>query len=103
MELQALRVNELGIVAIPAEPFVEIGLAIRAHAGTSPMFPVGHANGYFTYLPWPDAYGEGGYEVDETWKGRLSAGPAPEAARVVVEACVQLLEETGAGPDFRPT
>ncbi len=98
MELQALRVNELRIVAMPAEPFVEIGLAIRARAGTSPVFPVGYANGYFTYLPWPDAYAEGGYEVDETWKGRLSAGPAPEAAGLVVEACLQLLEETELEP-----
>ena len=95
MELQALRVNELGIVAIPAEPFVEIGLAIKARASTAPVFPVGYANGYFTYLPWPDAYGEGGYEVDETWKSRLSAGPAPESAGLVVDVCLQLLEETG--------
>jgi len=103
MELQALRVNELGIVAIPAEPFVEIGLAIKARASTAPMFLVGYANGYLTYLPWPDAYAEGGYEVDETWKGRLSAGPAPEAAGLVVEACLKLLEETAAGPGLNRT
>ncbi len=96
VELQVIRVNDLALVGIPAEPFVEIGLAIKAGSRVVNTFPVGYANGYLTYVPWPDAYAEGGYEVNEAFKGTMVAGPAEESARLIVDACLELVKSAGA-------
>ena len=97
VELQAMRFNELVLVAIPAEPFVEIGLAIKSGSKMPLTLPVGYANGCLTYVPWPDAYADGGYEVDETWKRSMTSGPAPECAGIIVDACLELIDRLAVG------
>jgi hypothetical protein len=67
--LQALRVGELGIAAIPCEVFTEIGLAIKAGSPLKPTFTIELANGYNGYLPTPAQHKLGGYE---TWRARSS-------------------------------
>ena len=51
MTVQALRIGDLGIVAIPCEVFVEIGLEIKAKSPLKPTFTIELANGYNGYLP----------------------------------------------------
>ena len=82
VKLQASRVGELGIAAIPCEPFAETGLAIKKHSPLKPTFVIGLANGYNGYLPTPEHHKLGGYE---TWPGRgsyleLEAEPKIRAA-----------------------
>lgn len=85
-EIQAWRVGDLGIVTTPAEVFNQIGIAIKARSPFADTFFVGYANDSIGYVPVPEAYAEGGYEV-------LHASQvAPEAADVLTEACVQSLE-----------
>jgi hypothetical protein len=67
--LQAHRVGELGIVAIPCEVFVEIGLEIKKKSPLHPTFTIELANGYNGYLPTPEQHKLGGYE---TWRARSS-------------------------------
>jgi neutral ceramidase len=67
--LQALRVGELGIAAIPCEVFVEIGLEIKKKSPLRPTFTIELANGYNGYLPTPAQHQLGGYE---TWRARSS-------------------------------
>ncbi|MHC4402996.1 MAG: neutral/alkaline non-lysosomal ceramidase N-terminal domain-containing protein [Planctomycetota bacterium] len=69
MKLQALRVGDLGIAAIPCEVFAETGLAIKAASPLGPTFVVEIANGYHGYLPTPGQHAWGGYE---TWPARSS-------------------------------
>lgn len=69
MKLQALRVGELGIAAIPCEVFTEIGLAIKKSSPLKPTFTIELANGYNGYLPTPAQHKLGGYE---TWRARSS-------------------------------
>ena len=69
LKLQALRVGELGIVAIPCETFVEIGLEIKKKSPLKPTFTIELANGYNGYLPTPEQHKGGGYE---TWRARSS-------------------------------
>jgi neutral ceramidase len=99
-DLQVIRVNDLVLVGTPAEPFVEIGLALKAKSSVANTFPVGYANGYFSYLPWPDAYADGGYEVEEAWKRWLVAGPAPECAGIVADSGVDLINRTGVPENY---
>jgi hypothetical protein len=61
--LQALRVGVVCFLAIPGEPFVEIGLALKGLPGFSLAVPMGLANGYFGYIPLRECFERGGYEV----------------------------------------
>ena len=67
--LQAIRIGELGIAAIPCEVFAETGLAIKARSPLRPTFTIELANGYNGYLPTPEQHALGGYE---TWPARSS-------------------------------
>ena len=69
LKLQALRIGELGIVAIPCEVFAEIGLEIKRKSPFKPTFVIGLANGYNGYLPTPEQHILQGYE---TWRSSWS-------------------------------
>jgi hypothetical protein len=69
LPVQALRIGELGIAAIPCEVFVETGLAIKAESPLKPTFVISLANDYAGYLPTPEHHALGGYE---TWRARSS-------------------------------
>ncbi len=69
VKLQALRIGELGIVAVPCEAFVEIGLEIKQKSPLKPTFVIGLANGYNGYLPTPEQHLLQGYE---TWRSGWS-------------------------------
>jgi hypothetical protein len=69
LKLQAMRIGDLGIVAIPCEVFAEVGLAIKKTSPLKPTFTVSLANGYNGYLPTPAQHKLGGYE---TWRARSS-------------------------------
>jgi hypothetical protein len=64
--MQAFRIGELGIAAIPFEVFTEIGLEIKAKSPFTDTFTIELANGSNGYLPTPPQHDLGGYE---TWLG----------------------------------
>ncbi len=63
VNLQIIKLDNLYIFAIPGEPFVEIGLALKKYAGSSRGIVVGLANGWFGYIPTEDAFRSVGYET----------------------------------------
>jgi len=69
VKVQALRIGDIGIVAIPCEVFTEIGLEIKKTSPLSKTFTIELANGYNGYLPTPAQHALGGYE---TWRARSS-------------------------------
>lgn len=70
--VQALRLGDASIVALPGEIFVEFGLNIKQQSPASPQFVVSLANGYIGYVCTDKALTEhGGYE---TWAGYSSLG-----------------------------
>lgn len=64
--LQALRIGDVGIAAIPFEVFVETGLELKARSPFEQTFTIELANGSYGYLPTPRHHDLGGYE---TWFG----------------------------------
>src|SRR5207248_4286827 len=64
--LQAVRIGDTAICAIPFETFVEIGLDLKRRSPFPRTIVVGLANGYNGYLPTPEHHKLGGYE---TWLG----------------------------------
>jgi hypothetical protein len=94
IELQAIRLGDALLIAIPAETFVETGLAIKKASPVPNTFIVGYANGDLGYIPTAKAFGEGGYEI--TTGHKLYRGIyqlAPDAERLVREAAVGLAKE----------
>jgi len=87
VEVQILRLGEVAIVAMPGEPFSEIGVAVRK---ASP-FPVTMFCGYSSgmggdYMPTREEYAFGGYEVERTPYG-------PGAAEQLIRETVALFRE----------
>ena len=79
IDLQAFRIGDLGICAIPCEVFVEIGLELRKDSPLKQTFTVSLANGYNGYLPTPPQHELGGYE---TWRARSSYLEVDAATRI---------------------
>lgn len=69
IKLQALRLGELGIAAIPNEVFSSTGLQIKIESPTPTTFTIELANGAEGYIAPPKQHKLGGYE---TWRARSS-------------------------------
>lgn len=66
VKVQAIRIGDFAVCAIPFEAFVEIGLELKRRSPFPLTMVVGLANGRHGYLPTPEQHKLGGYE---TWLG----------------------------------
>lgn len=94
LKLQAVRIGDLGITAIPCEVFGITGLKIKAQSPLQPTFNLELANGADGYIPPPEQHTLGGYN---TWPAR-TAGLEVEAEPKIVEAVLNLLSEVSGRP-----
>lgn len=86
-EAQAFAIgDDIALVGIPGEPFVEIGLQVKESSPFEHTLFCGYTNVGWAYIPMPDAYPLGGYEVEITPFG-------PEAAGQVVSDNLALLHQ----------
>jgi hypothetical protein len=69
LKLQAYRVGDLGIAALPTETYGVTGLSIKQASPFKPTAVVSLANGWDGYLPTPEQHPLGGYT---TWRSRAS-------------------------------
>jgi neutral ceramidase len=67
--VQALRIGELGVCALPGEPFAQTGLDIKAKSPFKHTMMIGMANDYAGYVPTEEQHALGGYE---TWRAKSS-------------------------------
>ncbi|MDG2126580.1 MAG: c-type cytochrome [Fuerstiella sp.] len=86
--LQAVRIGELGITAIPNEVFGITGLKLKRQSPLAVTFNLELANGGAGYIPPPEQHRLGGYT---TWPAR-SAGLEEQAEPQIVKTLLQLLE-----------
>jgi hypothetical protein len=96
--LQAVRIGDLGMAAIPNEVFGITGLKLKAQSPLEPTMNLELANGAEGYIPPPEQHYLGGYT---TWPAR-TAGLEPEAEPKIVEAVLALLEQVSGGMKRRP-
>jgi Neutral/alkaline non-lysosomal ceramidase, N-terminal len=87
--LQALRIGDLVIFAIPFEVFVEMGLELKAKSPFPQTFVMSIANGAYGYLPTVAHHELGGYE---TWLGtnQVEIQAAPKIVDTLLEMLPQL-------------
>lgn len=84
------RLGPVALATAPGEIFCEIGMAIKAHARAEAALFSGYTNGSIGYVPAPEAYPEGGYEVEQ------ACNVDPPAAGLITQACVACLLEARA-------
>jgi len=84
-EFQALRIGDLAVASASGEIFTELGSRVREDSKAKHTFFSGYANGSIGYVPVPEAYDEGGYEV--THACRVD----PEASSMLLRACGRLI------------
>jgi hypothetical protein len=94
LKLQALRIGDLGITAIPNEVYGITGLKLKAQSPLQPTFNIELANGSEGYIPPPEQHWLGGYT---TWAAR-TAGLETNAEPRIVESVLKLLEEVAGKP-----
>jgi len=96
----SVTVPLVGWTAIePVEPFVGIGLAIKQRSPAPFTWVVGYANGCADYVPAHEAYAEGGYEIENSYKlYKLPAPIAPEGFGRLIESGGRLLDSLFLAP-----
>lgn len=94
LKLQAVRVGDLGIAAIPNEVFALTGLKVKAQSPLAGTFTVELANGAEGYIPPAEQHPLGGYT---TWPARSAALDAGAEAKIT-DAVLGLLEKVAGRP-----
>jgi hypothetical protein len=94
LKLQAIRIGELGIAAIPNEVFALTGLKIKAMSPLPATFNIELANGAEGYIPPIEQHQLGGYT---TWPARTAALEVAAETKIT-EAIVTLLEKVAGKP-----
>jgi hypothetical protein len=90
--IAAVRVGDAAFVFLPGEPFVEIGLAIRAASPWKFTIVAGYAEDYIGYIPTDRAFHNGGYETGPGAWSRVAPGSEGIVRRSAVELLAGLHE-----------
>ena len=91
--MQAIRIGELGITALPGEIYGSTGLEIKARSPFLPTINIGLANGNFGYVPPQEQHALGGYT---TWRTRYSCLEA-DAEPIIKATAIELLKSLDDG------
>jgi len=86
--VQALRIGDLAVCAIPFEAFVEIGLDLKKRSPFPRTMVIGIANAPNGYLPTPEQHKLGGYE---TWLG--TSRVQEDASVILTNNLLEMLNE----------
>lgn len=81
-EVMSLRFGDVALTTAPGEIFNQIGVTIKRESPIRDTLFLGYSNGSIGYMPVPEAYPEGGYEVDRACRiGPDSAKMLTDEAR----------------------
>jgi hypothetical protein len=87
LEVQAFRLSpDVAMVTLPAEVFVELGLAIKRASPFKTTLVIELANDDPAYIPTQKAFAEGSYET-------VNSRVVPGSGERMVEAAVKLLKD----------
>ncbi len=89
VEVQALRLGQAAVIALPVELFVDYQLRFRRESPLPHSLLIGYANDYLGYVPTPEALEQGGYEAQPMSWSKLG----PEAGDTLIATGLKLLSE----------
>jgi hypothetical protein len=99
LNLQVIRINDLGLAAVAGETLCELGLAVKRASHFDKTLFLGYSNGCISYIPPEDAYPPGGWSPWETYSipdmlfqtYQLPMALSPKCGGMIVSRCVELL------------
>jgi len=94
IELQAMRICDVHIVAANGEIFSRFTDDLRRATGKTNLFVVGYANNAYGYIPTREAYAEGGYEVETAHYFYNSFRPKPGGLELLCERAADLVRSS---------
>jgi len=90
-EVQAFRIGDFGVVFLPGEPLVRLGLRIKEGSPAPYTWVAGYSNGTVGYVADEESWQQRGYEV-EIAPQFYDMGPyKAEAGQILVECGLKLL------------
>lgn len=92
IELQAIRIGDVTIVAVNGEMFSRFTALLRERLATANIFVIGYANAAFGYIPTRAAFAEGGYEVEEAHFFYNSFPPKVGSLEMLVDRAIELVK-----------
>jgi hypothetical protein len=97
--IQVLRIGDVGLVALPCEPFCEIGLAIKHHSAAPFTIALGYSNDIIGYAATDEEYAHGGYEPTLSHRHFGHVSPFEQGvAAILTEQAIALTRQL-----FKPT
>jgi len=96
VQVQVIALNQLALVGLPGEIFVEIGQRIAAASPYATTLPVGYANGSIGYVPTLEEVPHGGYEVLQGRARHQGRFIRDDADRILVAGATEALLQTAA-------
>ena len=82
--MSALHLDNIVLLHLPAEPFVQYQLRAQKFAPERFVATAGYGDGGPWYFPTREEYSRGGYEVRVTWSDRMADGLLTEGIRQLV-------------------
>ncbi|UCC69234.1 MAG: neutral/alkaline non-lysosomal ceramidase N-terminal domain-containing protein [Armatimonadota bacterium] len=91
--VHAMQIGELAVLALSGEVFLEFARRIEAGSPFRHTLVLGYSNGCTGYVPTAEAFQEGGYEVEDSfrWYGTLPLSPG--AGEIVAAAALETLRD----------
>jgi hypothetical protein len=88
--VHALRFGPAAVASTAGEIFAQIGIDVKTRSPLPHTLFAGYTNGDIGYVPIPDAYAEGGYEVERACR------VDPDAAAILTDGCLRMLDQVKA-------
>ena len=93
--LSAIRLGSGAIVVLPGEVFYEIGERLASRLDANPVCVAAYGHGYIGYVPPPEAFAEGGYEVEEAHRYVGLWRITPQAQDLLINEATRLWQQLG--------
>ena len=94
IEIQGVRLDDFALLAMPGEPFVEIGLEAKRCSSAAVTMFAGYCNGLVAYWPTPETLRQGGMAAASAVKTyNNSAPPAIDAVQTIVGGFERVLSD----------
>ena len=91
VEIQAIAIGDVAIIAVPCELFTALGGQIKAQAPFDHTIVASCANGMIGYVATPDDFERGGYGAAGAWNGYRQFPFLPHVGDVFVKDALSLL------------
>ncbi len=95
--VQVVRIGELAIVGLSGEVFFEFAQRIAAESPFRHTLVLGYSNGCTCYVPTEEAFVEGGYEADDSFRWYGIPPLMPHAGEVMTQAAARMLADLHQG------